>query len=694
MLNIFYGRENLDKEKFIFESVGDRALIMVPDQYTLEAERQAFRHLGVSSLMDVEIVSAASLGGNILSELGGNKRSFINKYGRHMLLYKSAVSLGDDLKVFRGMERKSSFLDSVNDFISEMKQYNCGPKDLLAMAESIGEDSYTGKKLTDIYSLFSEYEKQIEGRYTDSEDYIDLYLGKIKDSALIRDNTVWVYGFDSFAPKTMALLGQLMMYAKEVNIVLTWDDRGRDLDLFALTEVVMNNAEKLADSLGTAHIRQRIPDSFAQKEKAEAVRHIEKELYTLPSAVSNRHEGLIMTEAAGIYNEAESAAAYVLHLVRDKGLRYRDIRLIYNDLENRGDIIERVFEEYGIELFSDVKRDIMDSPIIKYITSLLDVVIEKYRTETLLSLLKSGFGDLSGEELSDLENYAVKYKIRGSMWKKPFRRGSAEYGEAGLSYINMLRQKAVDPIKPLEKIFEAETNGEFIRLFYDYLCGRMALRQKILAYAAEMLGCSAEELDIVEGNVVRKDNGAVEMDLSHLAMTAQYNPVHSEHITAESTATIRSNAYSFGCTFAEVEVDIPMCKVTLKRIINVHDCGSLINPALAEAQVHGGMSMGIGYGLSEQLLFDEKTGKPLNNNLLDYKLSTVMDHPDLEALFVENAEPTSPFGTKALGEPPACSPAPAIRNAILNATGVAFDACPITPHVLYRGFKEAGLIED
>ena len=111
--------------------------------------------------------------------------------------------------------------------------------------------------------------------------------------------------------------------------------------------------------------------------------------------------------------------------------------------------------------------------------------------------------------------------------------------------------------------------------------GRL-LRQKILAYAAEMLGCSAEELDIVEGNVVRKDNGAVEMDLSHLAMTAQYNPVHSEHITAESTATIRSNAYSFGCTFAEVEVDIPMCKVTLKRIIvNVRDCGSLINPALA-----------------------------------------------------------------------------------------------------------------
>ena len=96
----------------------------------------------------------------------------------------------------------------------------------------------------------------------------------------------------------------------------------------------------------------------------------------------------------------------------------------------------------------------------------------------------------------------------------------------------------------------------------------------------------------------------------------------------------------------------------------------------------------------QQLLFDEKTGKPLNNNLLDYKLSTFMDHPTLQAEFVENPEPTAPFGTKALGEPPACSGAPAIRNAIANATGVYIDQCPITPHVLYRKFKEAGLITD
>ena len=220
------------------------------------------------------------------------------------------------------------------------------------------------------------------------------------------------------------------------------------------------------------------------------------------------------------------------------------------------------------------------------------------------------------------------------------------------------------------------------------------LRQKILQYAAKLTRQAVDNMDIVDGNIIRKGDGMVLMSLKDLAMTAQYNAADSEHITAESTYTIRNNAYSFGCTFADVEVDIPMCKVTLKKIINVHDCGKLINPALAEAQVHGGMSMAIGFGMSEQLLFDEKTGRPLNNNLLDYKLSTFMDHPHLEAQFIENPEPTSPFGTKALGEPPACSGAPAIRNAIYNATGVAIDTVPITPHVLYVEFSKAGLIHD
>lgn len=218
------------------------------------------------------------------------------------------------------------------------------------------------------------------------------------------------------------------------------------------------------------------------------------------------------------------------------------------------------------------------------------------------------------------------------------------------------------------------------------------LREKILKYAMELTRQDSHALDILEGTIVRVSDKKVLMSLGELAMQAQYNQAHSEHITAEATYTVRNSAYSLGCTFAEVEVNIPQCRVKVTRLVNVHDCGKRINPGLAEAQAHGGMSMALGFALGEQLLFDEKTGKPLNNNLLDYKLPTMADHPHLEAIFVENEEPTSPFGARGLGEPTTCSPAPAIRNAIYQATGVAIQEAPMTPEVLYRYFCKAGLI--
>lgn len=135
-----------------------------------------------------------------------------------------------------------------------------------------------------------------------------------------------------------------------------------------------------------------------------------------------------------------------------------------------------------------------------------------------------------------------------------------------------------------------------------------------------------------------------------------------------------------------------LSKIRILDIINVHDSGKIINPQLASMQVHGGMSMGIGYGLSEQMLLDEQTGRVLNGTLLDYKLPTAMDAPDLHLDFVELEDPTGPFGNKALGEPPAIPPAPAIRNAFLNATGVAVNEIPLSPQRVFQELRKAGLV--
>ena len=179
------------------------------------------------------------------------------------------------------------------------------------------------------------------------------------------------------------------------------------------------------------------------------------------------------------------------------------------------------------------------------------------------------------------------------------------------------------------------------------------LKQAILDYASELGGQGAHNLDLVNGMIVyREMKDKAVMSLEELAMDSYYHKDRGGQLSAEDHYKTRTNAPAFGCTVVDLEVDIPFCRVRINQIFNVHDSGRVMNPLTARGQVQGGMAMGIGAALYEQLLVDKKSGRIRNNNLLDYKVPTIMDLPDLGAEFVETFEPTSPYGAKALGEPP------------------------------------------
>ena len=219
------------------------------------------------------------------------------------------------------------------------------------------------------------------------------------------------------------------------------------------------------------------------------------------------------------------------------------------------------------------------------------------------------------------------------------------------------------------------------------------LKAKILEHAGRVTGKLGGELDILNGDVVdRKDPARKVIALKEVALDAYYDKQRGGQLTADVSHKTCTNAPTFGCTFVEIEVDIPLCKVDIKEIYNIHDSGVILHPVMAKGQVHGGVAMGIAAGLYEEMKIDSESGKIYNNNFLDYKIPTVMDVPDIGCEFVETYEPSSGYGNKALGEPPIISPPPAIRNAIYDATGVPIYELPMTPHTLFRYFKKAGLI--
>jgi xanthine dehydrogenase molybdenum-binding subunit len=219
------------------------------------------------------------------------------------------------------------------------------------------------------------------------------------------------------------------------------------------------------------------------------------------------------------------------------------------------------------------------------------------------------------------------------------------------------------------------------------------LKNKILSHCHVMTGEPLENLDLAGGKIIIKQQPQkILLALRDLALDSYYHKDRGGQLTAEVSSKTRTNAPSYGCTFVDLEVDIEMCRVTIKEIINVHDAGKIIHPLSATGQVHGGMAMGIGMTLFEELQVDPETGWIYNGNLLDYKIPTCVDIPDLESAFVDTFDPTSPYGNKSLGEPPIISQGPAIRNAIWDATGVKINEIPMTPKVLFKYFVKAGLI--
>ena len=215
------------------------------------------------------------------------------------------------------------------------------------------------------------------------------------------------------------------------------------------------------------------------------------------------------------------------------------------------------------------------------------------------------------------------------------------------------------------------------------------MKSRVLEYTAANWKVYGYSLDIEDAWITY--NGKQLVSLAEVALHSHCNNATAAPFSVDVSHNPQGNPTAYGVTFVDVEVDIPLGKVEIKEIINVHDSGKILNPKLAEGQVHGGMSMGIGYALYEQLLIDAK-GQVLNENLLDYKLMTYPDTPELKAAFVETYDPAAPYGNKSLGEPPTVSPAAAIRNAILDATNVRFNSLPITPQKMIEGFTAAGLI--
>jgi len=227
-----------------------------------------------------------------------------------------------------------------------------------------------------------------------------------------------------------------------------------------------------------------------------------------------------------------------------------------------------------------------------------------------------------------------------------------------------------------------------------FMCGNAAidaasqLRDLLVDAAATEWGCAPEDVVAGGSRLWRREDTATAMTFANAVWKAEER--HGPLVRAAGYKTPKlggeyrggtigaSPAYSFTAHVAEVEVDEQTGFVTVRKVWAAHDCGKALNPTIVEGQVQGSVYMGLGEVLLEQQAYDSK-GVHVCPNLVDYKVPTAVDTPEIEAIVVESGDPEGPFGAKEAGEGPLHPIIPAVANAVHDAVGVRIRRIPFHP---------------
>lgn len=494
------GRCGQGKTRRVLKEIGEQLdaggeaplILLVPEQYTLQAERDVINYLGLPGIMRLEVLSPSRIGSRVLHEAGGRTRVLLSEQGRHMVLGKVVTACEKQLNVFRRVARQPGFIEQLDRMLAELKNADISSETLHDCGVKLDQDTLLKDKLHDIALIYNRFNIYMQDRYLDSEDQLNLIIERLPESLYMGQAKVWIDNFNTFSAATLKLIEQIMKTAASTTISLTMELAGedRDRELFALSRYYYNRLHRKAKENGLSEQVIRL-DNRTDNGLRPELRHLEKELNAYPHRPYAGPVGNIgIVAAASLQDEVEMIAMKILSLVRQQHYRYRDIAVICSDSGSYAGPIKRVFDEYQIPFFLDEKRSVLHHPLVEFIMAAFDMVIKYYRVEDVLRYMKTGLTCLSEEHIDRLENYAWRYNIQGKGWLKPFSLGNEDMLEENETY----RKALMDPVEELAaKLEGSQTWAQMARASFQWL-EEIGVPQRLESWVEELMGEKRFEL--------------------------------------------------------------------------------------------------------------------------------------------------------------------------------------------------------
>ena len=482
MLKLVLGAAGSGKTSLITNEIRKKVMLLeggifmlVPEQYSHEAERELCAVCGDELSLYAEVLSFSRLAVRVFQETGSGGKTPLDKGGRLLCMSLALSEISSRLKLYSSAKNKAELTASLLQTVTELKTACISSDDLIKAAQ--GADAGLSEKLCDLALCLDAYDAVLSQGRADPADRLLRLAETIGQSSIGTSGPIYIDGFTDFTGAELIVIKKLLKKNADLTVCLTCDGLFGDSEHFEPSRRAANTLVLFAKDLG---IETEIIYPEAAPNKAAPLSFFDEKLYCYTAETrENTNDCISIIKADSLRSECEMAAARCLDLVRNELCRFRDISIAVRGFDSYSAALEEAFRLYGVPLFAARRGSILQKPVAALISDAFEVILGGWEADAVMSYMKTGLTGIAQEERDMLETYVTLWDIRGSMWtrKKPWSLHPDGFGMEQtdestelLGRIDAIRRALSAPLAVLsESGKKAQTASEQAKALSDFL---------------------------------------------------------------------------------------------------------------------------------------------------------------------------------------------------------------------------------
>lgn len=508
MLKIISGGMGSNKSNIMTSEIkkavlsGENVIVIVPDQYSFEYDKQLYNELGAKNFNKLRTLGFNRFAEIILKEYGTISGVLADKNAKFISMFKAVkalkvLGLGNKNYYSRSLDKPKFIADTIS-LIDDLKKSDIDINTLEgALAQT---DGSLFEKLDSISKLYKLYQNELTSAgLTDETTSISEAARIAHDKGFFDDMVVFIHEFSSFTADEYEVIKVILSDAKYLTVSLIIGSGNNLTSNMSPFSSCIKTKSKLIDMAGGVSKVENISAEEHTEYHSKALEHLESNVFCLVNNPCESSDGIKLGCAKNPYDEIDYVASSIKKLIRKDGYSYKDIAVISRSLDDYSSLIDGAFRRYEIPFFMDRRKSVLRSSLVIYVLSLLDCVMTKsYKTENILRYIKSPLSSIEDFKAAAIEEYSYKWSVEGDMWLSDFTPYDNQKGgspEEFLALINNIRKNIIDPLEEFKQKVKNTTAGE-ICLALNELMGKIELSEKTFSLISRSI--ESDDASIIE----------------------------------------------------------------------------------------------------------------------------------------------------------------------------------------------------